>query len=51
MGPEVSRSSLSRFRFAKIEGRMHILYEYPSEYPETTKIRDFAPVIPASFMG
>lgn len=41
VGLEVSRSSLRSFRFAKIEGKMYILYEYPIEYPETRKIRDF----------
>jgi hypothetical protein len=34
-------SSLRSFRFAKIEGKMYILYEYPTEYPETTKLCDF----------
>ena len=49
VGLEGSRSSLSGFRFAKIEGRIYILYEYLSEYLET-KICDFTPVISANFI-
>lgn len=40
-GLESSKSSMRSFRFAKIEGKMYILYEHPTEYPETTKLCDF----------